>query len=76
MLPPEAQVAQADALVAAHFANRARFQSPKMMAPMPVLGVPGWHPDTDREAYYDDPVHFRASRPRPDRREGEGMIPP
>ena len=63
MLPIEAQVAQADGLLAAHFANRARFQSPKMMAPMPVLGVPGWHVDTDREAYYDDERHFR-SKPR------------
>ena len=64
MLPLESQVAQVDALLAAHFANRARFQSPKMMAPMPVLGVPGWHPDTDREAYYDDPMHFRGPRPK------------
>ena len=59
MLPIEAQVTRADALLAAHFANRARYQSPKMMAPMPVLGVPGWHPDTGREEFYDDPVHFR-----------------
>jgi hypothetical protein len=29
------------------------------MAPMPVLGVPGWHRAQD-EAFYDDPVHFRA----------------
>ena len=59
MLAPESQVAQADALLAAHFANRARFHSPKAMAPMPLLGVPGWHPDTGRESFYDDPVHFR-----------------
>jgi hypothetical protein len=65
MLPIESQVAQADALLASHFANRARFQSPKMMAPMPVLGVPGWHPDTDRETFYDDPDHFRGKRPKP-----------
>jgi Protein of unknown function (DUF3025) len=59
MLPAAAQVAQADALLASHFANRARFHSPKAMAPLPVLGVPGWHPDTGREEFYDDPVHFR-----------------
>jgi len=59
MLPAAAQVARADALLAAHFADRARFRSPKSMAPMPVLGVPGWHPDTGRESFYDDPVHFR-----------------
>jgi hypothetical protein len=59
MLPIEVQVNQADALLAAHFANRARYVSPKMMAPMPILGVPGWHADTGRESFYDDAVHFR-----------------
>ena len=60
MLPLETQMAQADALLAAHFANRARYASPKMMAPMPILGVPNWHPGTDSESFYDDPVHFRS----------------
>jgi DUF3025 family protein len=60
MLPMEAQVERADALLAAHFTDRARFRSPKMMAPMPVLGVPGWHPGTAREDYYDDASHFRS----------------
>lgn len=64
-LPLEGQVREADAMLAAHFSDRARFASPKMMAPMPVLGVPGWHPDTSRESYYDDPVHFRRKMPKP-----------
>ncbi|MBL0143420.1 MAG: DUF3025 domain-containing protein [Betaproteobacteria bacterium] len=59
MLPPESQVAQADVLLAAHFANRSRFTSPKVMAPIPVFGIPGWYPDTERESYYDDKDHFR-----------------
>jgi hypothetical protein len=59
MLPPESQVAEADALLAAHFGSRPRFASPRLMAPMPVLGIPGWHPATDREAWYDDRDHFR-----------------
>jgi DUF3025 family protein len=60
MLPVEAQVAEADALVATHFASRARFHSPKSMAPMPVLGVPGWHFAAQDEAFYNDPQHFRS----------------
>lgn len=59
MLPPEAQVARADEILAAHFAARARFPSPRAMAPMPVLGIPGWCPETGREAFYDDASHFR-----------------
>ena len=59
-LSPQAQVARADTFVAAHFSERANFASPKGMAPMPVLGVPGWHPDTAGETYYDDAEHFRS----------------
>ena len=53
----------ADELLAAHFADRGNFTSPRSMAPMPVLGVPGWHPSTALAAFYDDANHFR-SRPR------------
>ena len=49
----------ADRQLAAHFADRSRFRSPKAMAPMPVLGVPGWHPGNSSEAFYDDAKHFR-----------------
>ncbi len=59
-LPFEAQIAAADALVAEHFAERANFPSPRAMAPMPVLGVPGWHPQTAVESFYDDVKHFRS----------------
>jgi hypothetical protein len=60
----EAGVAPVDALVAAHFADRARFPSPRSMAPMPVLGIPGWHPGTALESFYDDAQHFRSKGPR------------
>ncbi len=66
MLPMESRVAEADALVAAHFAHRARFASPKAMAPLPVLGVPGWHPGTADESFYDDRAHFRSKGTEPD----------
>jgi len=65
MLPPEAQVARADQILAAHFAARARFPSPRAMAPMPVLGIPGWHPETANEGFYDDAAHFRPGHRRP-----------
>lgn len=61
---PFAEGAEADSLVAAHFSDRANFPRPKAMAPMPVLGIPGWHPDTGIEAFYDDPDHFRGPRPK------------
>ena len=48
-----------DAALAGHFSERTRFSSPRQMAPMPVLGIPGWHPGTAGEAFYDDRRHFR-----------------
>jgi hypothetical protein len=63
-LPLAERIARIDAMLARHFADRSRFASPRMMAPMPVLGVPGWHPGTAREDFYDDPVHFRGPRAR------------
>lgn len=54
----------ADRLAAEFFLDRSRYPSPKSMAPMPVLGVPGWHPDSARESFYDDASHFRAKSAR------------
>lgn len=63
MLSPESQREEADRMVAAHFSSVAKFASPKMMAPLPVLGVPGWHRDNGVEAFYDQASYFR-SKPR------------
>jgi len=62
-IPFTDDAAEADSLLARHFADRANFARPKAMAPMPVLGVPGWDPRNANEAFYDDTSHFR-SRPR------------
>jgi hypothetical protein len=32
------------------------------LAPLPVLGIPGWTPDNEDPAYYDDNTHFRPGR--------------
>jgi hypothetical protein len=57
--PMAAQLGQVDAALAIHFADRARFASPRIMPPVPVLGIPGWHARTSEEAFYDDTTHFR-----------------
>ena len=66
MLPHEAQVERVDALAAAHFAERSRFRTPKSMAVLPVLGIPGWHAQTGDESFYDDADYFRG---KPEARE-------
>ena len=60
-LPVDAALtAVVDRALVTHFKDRSRFPNAKAMAPMPVLGVPGWHARTDEEAFYDDRKHFRA----------------
>jgi hypothetical protein len=52
-----------DDALAEYFSDRKNFPSPKSLPPMPLLGVPGWHPRTPDETFYDDASYFR-SRPR------------
>ncbi|MBI1398411.1 MAG: DUF3025 domain-containing protein [Betaproteobacteria bacterium] len=45
--------------------------TPRDLAPLPVLGIPGWWPDTDRREFYDDSSYFRPGR-RGDQRRASG----
>lgn len=36
--------------------------SPRLLLPLPVLGVPGWWPANEAAAFYDDPAVFRPLR--------------
>lgn len=33
--------------------------TPKLLAPLPIFGYPGWLPETASEAFYDDERYFR-----------------
>ena len=61
--PAAALAAELDRLAAAVIAAPAAFSATRDLAPVPILGVPGWCADNEREEYYDDTAHFRR---RPD----------
>lgn len=61
-LPPAAQMAYVDAQLAAWLAGPQVMQSTRELAPLPVLGIPGWCPGNESEAYYDDTEYFRPGR--------------
>lgn len=48
-----------DAFAAGWLREHAAGGSPKLLAPLPVFGYPGWHPGTGVEAFYDDARYFR-----------------
>ena len=44
------------------FSNGTQYSKPKDLSPFPVLGLPGWDPDNESEAYYDNTGYFRNGR--------------
>jgi hypothetical protein len=62
---PVRLLAEADRLTGLYALNPARMLGPPELAPLPVLGVPGWGPDNESEAFYDNGEYFRPGRGRP-----------
>lgn len=54
--------AQIDRRLALHIADPQTLQHTHELAPLPVLGVPGWCAGNEQSAYYDDHDHFRPGR--------------
>jgi hypothetical protein len=56
------QVVRVDALLAQRFAADGGPATPRDLAPLPVLGVPGWWPTNGSPDFYDDTGYFRPGR--------------
>jgi hypothetical protein len=56
---PSAQTEALDLLAAAAVEQ---ITTPRALAPLPVLGIPGWWPDNAHEAFYDNVGYFRSGR--------------
>ena len=61
-LPLAAQLTHADHLLAALIADGQQLQQPRDLAPVPVLGFPGFTRENECAAYYDDQRYFRPGR--------------
>lgn len=55
---------EVDRLTALRLLDPTQFQAPKELAPLPVLGVPGWYPDNETESFYRNTEYFRPGRSR------------
>ena len=64
--PLAEQLAVLDAALAAHLSDPATLAATRELEIVPVLGVPGWCRDNEREAYYDNTDYFRPARTRGD----------
>jgi hypothetical protein len=63
-LPPAERLTQVDSRVALWIADPQALRHTHELAPLPVLGVPGWCADNEWSAYYEDREHFRPGRTR------------
>jgi Protein of unknown function (DUF3025) len=61
-LPAVEQIRETDRRLAAHLWDRATLIHGRDLAPLPVLGVPGWWPANSEEAFYEDTDYFRPGR--------------
>ena len=59
---PAARLDALDVALAAAIGDPARFLAPRELAPVPLLGVPGWWPANESEAFYADTGYFRPGR--------------
>ena len=66
--PLREQLAVIDEMAAACISSPDRFVATRELAVVPVLGVPGWCAENERESYYDNLDYFRPGRSR-ERRE-------
>jgi hypothetical protein len=64
-MPLDLQLVEADGHAAERLAQPFALDSTRMLAPLPILGVPGWEAANEREAYYDDASVFRPGRAKP-----------
>ena len=58
-LPGPSLVELLDERAAAHFARPESLASTRTLQPLPVLGIPGWTPENEDPAFYDDERVFR-----------------
>ena len=60
--PLAAQLAALDSRLALRVSETTQFTATRELAPVPILGVPGWCEDNAREQYYDNVDYFRPAR--------------
>jgi hypothetical protein len=59
---PAELLATLDTRLAACIGDPAMLSGTRSLSPVPVLGVPGWCAENEREDYYDNAEYFRAGR--------------
>ena len=62
--PLPIQIDALDRIVSERLCDPGWLRSPGDLAPLPILGVPGWCAENESAGYYDDATYFRPGRGR------------
>jgi hypothetical protein len=62
---PQQRLEHIDERVSDRLSSEANFATPQWLSPLPILGIPGWHPDNEHPAFYDNTQYFRTGRSAP-----------
>jgi len=60
--PMPRRMRHVDECVANYLNEPSHCQSTRELTPVPLLGIPGWSSDNEREEYYDNREYFRSGR--------------
>ena len=60
--PLKQQLEIVDAMVSDHFSDSRYITAPTQLAPLPILGVPGWWAANEKLSFYDNTDYFRPGR--------------
>jgi hypothetical protein len=60
--PPGRALGEIDSRLAATISDSRNLGAARDLAVVPILGVPGWHPENEQESYYDNTDYFRPGR--------------
>jgi len=58
----EQQLQLLDEKLADYLRNPQHFNRTAELAPIPILGIPGWNAENERESFYENEAYFRAGR--------------
>jgi hypothetical protein len=58
----EQQLRMLDEKLAGYLNNPQHFNRTVDLAPVPILGIPGWNIENERESYYENEAYFRVGR--------------
>ncbi|HEX9672666.1 MAG TPA: DUF3025 domain-containing protein [Burkholderiales bacterium] len=72
---PGRGLGELDSRLAATISDSRNLTAARDLAVVPILGVPGWHRDNEREGFYDDQDYFRPGRIQ-DMRDNHHPSPP